>query len=222
MKVVIVGGGNVGFTSAEALCKVHDVLVIEKDSEMADNIKSLLSVSVLHEDGSNPKVLKSAIERLDADIIFSALPDDGLNLFVSMISKRMKHSIKTVACLRDPNYIVKTSDQGEPGIDMIISPELIMAEKMGMIGHLENVVQYDNLEKGNLALATFKVGKNSLVIGNIVMDIKIPAECTVVAIYRGENVILEVETAQIHINDRISVLGDPDAIVEFNKLLGVD
>jgi trk system potassium uptake protein TrkA len=219
MKVVIVGGGNVGYTSAEALCKIHDVLIIEKDTVKADNIKSLLNVSVLHEDGSNPKVLKAGIERMEADIIFAALPDDGLNLFIGMIAKRIKPSIKTVACLRNPDYEIKTDSEG---IDIIISPEQIMANKISKIASLENVVQYDYLDNIGAAVVTFKVEKDHDIIGKVVMDINIPDNCTIVAIYRGDNVILDTETAQIHVDDRICMMGSIEAVEQFNRLMGIE
>jgi trk system potassium uptake protein len=221
MKVIIVGGGNVGYTSAEALCKVHEVLVIEKDSAKADNIKSLLNVSVLHEDGSNPKVLRSAISRTDADIIFSALPDDGLNLFIGMIAKRYKPSIKTIACLRDPDYEIKTVAEGFEGIDMFISPEQIMSDKISKIASLENVVQYDYIESKGAALVTFKVENEHELVGKVVMDINMPDNCSIVAIYRGDNTIIKTETAQVHVDDRICMLGTPEAVESFNKLMGV-
>ncbi len=221
MKVIIIGGGNVGYTSAEALCKVHDVLVVEKDSVKADNIKSLLNVSVLHEDGSNPKVLKSAIERMDADIVFSALPDDGLNLFIGMIVKRYKPSIKTVACLRDPDYEIKTASEGVEGIDMFISPEQIMADKISKIASLENVVQYDYIDRRGVALVTFRVTNESDLVGEVVMDIDMPDNCSVVSIYRGDNIIVDTESAQIHVDDRICVLGTAEAAESFNKLMGI-
>jgi len=222
MKVIIVGAGNVGYTSAEALCKVHDVLVIEKDALKADNAKSTLSVSVLHEDGSNPKVLKSAIERVDAEVILSALPDDAINLFICMMAKRIKASIRTVACLRDPDFEVRTTSEGAEGVDLLISPEFIMAEKINKLATLENAVKYDYIENMEVALVTYRVDRKNDLVGKIVMDLEIPDNCSIVAVYRGDSVILNNESVQIHVDDRIGVLGDIDAIEAFNRMMGVE
>lgn len=54
MKVIIVGAGDVGFVSAETISEDHDVLVIEKDEDVAESLKSRLNVAVLREDGTNP------------------------------------------------------------------------------------------------------------------------------------------------------------------------
>lgn len=222
MKVVIVGAGNVGFTSAAALSKVHEVLVVEMDSLKADLAKGLLNVSVLHEDGSNPVVLKSAIEKINADIILSALPDDGLNLFVCMMSKRIKENIVTVACLRNPDFIINTTKEGKDGVDILISPELITADKIYNLAILENAVTYDYIENMDIALVTFRIDKGHDPVGKVVMELKLPEDCTVVAIYREDKTILDCATAEIRVNDRLFVLGSRDAIDSVNKLIGVE
>lgn len=222
MKVVIIGAGNVGFTSAEALSKVHDVLIVERDPIKVENAKALLSVSVLHEDGSNPKVIEAAIKRIDAEIILSAIPDDAHNLFICLMAKRIKPEIMTVACLRDPDFIVKTGKEGAEGVDLLISPELITAEKIEKLAVLENAITYDHVSSMNIDLATFKIENGHNLVGKVVLDIDMPEDCNVIAIYRGENVILNNETAEIHAGDRIRVLGSPESMISFNKLIGID
>lgn len=222
MRVVIIGAGNVGFTSAEALSKVHDVLIVEKDAAKAENAKALLSVSVLHEDGSNPKVIEAAITRIDADILLSAIPDDGHNLFICFMAKRIKPDIMTVACLRDPDFIVSTSKEGIEGIDLLISPEQITADKIEKLAVLENAITYDHIARMDIDLATFKIDADNDLVGRIVLDVEMPENCNIIAIYRGDNVILNNETVEIHAGDRIRVLGSPASMLAFNKLVGVE
>ncbi|MDR3074785.1 MAG: NAD-binding protein [Candidatus Methanoplasma sp.] len=222
MNVVIIGAGNVGFTSAEALSKVHDVLIVEKDAAKAENAKALLSVSVLHEDGSNPKVIEAAIKRINADIILSAIPDDGHNLFICFMAKRIKPGIRTVACLRDPDFMTKASKDGQDGVDLLISPETTTAEKIEKLAILENAITYDHISSMNIDLVTFKIEDGHSLVGKVVLNIDTPPECSIVAIYRGDNVILDNETAEIHAGDRIRVLGSPESMTAFNKLIGVD
>ncbi|MCL2149108.1 MAG: NAD-binding protein [Methanomassiliicoccaceae archaeon] len=218
MRVVVIGAGNVGFTSAEALSKVHDVLIVEKDASKAENAKALLSASVLHEDGSNPKVIEAAIKRVDADIVLSAVPDDAHNLFICLMAKRIKPSITAVACLRDPDFMIGTSREG---VDLLISPELVTAEKMERLAVLENAVAYDRISNMGVDLATFRVDEGGGLVGRVVLDIEKPPGCCVIAVYRGEEAILDNETAEIRAGDRIRVLGSPEAIDAFNRIVGV-
>ncbi|MDR3282774.1 MAG: Trk system potassium transporter TrkA [Candidatus Methanoplasma sp.] len=222
MNVIIVGAGNVGSTSADALSKAHDVLIIEKDPEKVDNARASINASVLHDDGSNPKVLEAAIDRVDADVMLSAVPDDSLNLFICLMAKRIKPSIITVACLRDPDYIVKTAEEGEAGIDILVSPELITAGKIEKLATLENAVSYDDVSNLGVALATFRIRRNHGPVGKVVMDLPLPEDCDIIAIYRGDSVILNCETAEIHADDRICVLGSHASIEQVNKIVGID
>lgn len=222
MNIIIIGAGNVGFTSAETLSTVHNVMMIEKDAPRADNVKNMLNVSVLHEDGTNPGILKSAIEKHDADIIVSTLPSDGLNLFICMICKKLRPSLRTVATIRNPDYLIKTTSEGDTGVDMIISPEIISSNKIFKLATLENVVDYEVIKSLNLAIATFRVGGSHSIVGEIVLNLDIPQECNIVCIYRGDEVVIDVETAEIRPEDRIMVIGSEAGIDAFNAMIGIE
>ena len=96
-----------GFTSAETLSAVHNIMVIEHDAVKADAVKNLLNVSVLHENGTNPKVLEAAIDKHGAEIVISTLPTDDQNLFICMIAKvpsaSQNHSHDKKSGLHDQN-----------------------------------------------------------------------------------------------------------------------
>ena len=153
MKVVIIGAGNVGIAIAEAASQSNDVLVIEKDAVRAEKANSVLQVSVLLEDGSNPKVLADAIDRMGADIVFSAVPDDGINIFICSAAKAIKPGIISVACIRNTDYMMDDI----PGVDSVISPESITAERIVSCAMLENAVSFERTGTAGLCLVTFKI-----------------------------------------------------------------
>ncbi len=221
MNIIIVGAGNVGFTAAEALCKFHDTLIIENEMGRAEFVKSLLNVSVLCDDGTNPAVLESAISRHHADVIIACMERDDSNLFTCLMSKRINSKIKTVSRITNPDFMIKTSDLGVEGIDQIISPEMITAAKISKLALIENAVDYESLDNLEMALVTFKVEKEHNIVGRIVLDLDMPDEATIVAIYRGENVIISNETTEIHVGDMLCVLGSTTGIEEFNEMMGI-
>lgn len=221
MNIIIIGAGNVGFTSAETLSTVHNVMIIEKDNVKADAIKSLLNVSVLHEDGTNPRVLETAIKKHDADLVVSTLPTDGLNLFVCITCKGFRPSLRTVATIKNPDFMIKTTGEGNEGVDMIISPETISSNKIFKLATLENVIDYESIKSLDITIATFKVTDDQKIVGQITLNLDIPPECNIVCIYRGDEVIIDVETAEIRSEDRITVIGNESGIEAFNKMMGV-
>jgi trk system potassium uptake protein TrkA len=222
MNIIIVGAGSVGFTAAQALSKVHDVLIVEESPSRAEFAKTLLYVSVLCDNGPNPRVLESAIRRHKAEAVIASTSRDDSNLFVCLMAKRVSPKIKTVSRISDPDFIVKTSSEGVEGIDQLISPEMITATKISKLALLENAVDYESLVNMDMVLTTFKVSKeHTKIVGQVVINLEIPPESTVVAVYRGEDVILANETTELHVDDRICVLGSPKAIEDFNDMMGV-
>ncbi len=222
MKVIIIGAGNVGYVSAETICNVHDVLVVDSDASMAEKVKSSLNVSVLHEDGSNPRVLKEAIEKHEAEAVVSTLKDDAVNLFICMMTKRINPDILTIASVNDPDFRIELTSEGYPGVDMIISPEMRTAEKMYRMAIMENVTDYEFVESAGIGIATFRVGPEHSIVGEVVLHFNMPDECAVFGIYRDGELCLDVESMEVHVGDTICVIGSKKGLADFNDFMGVE
>jgi len=220
MRVIIIGAGKIGFVAAETICNTHDVTVVENDSAVAESVKNRLNVSVLNEDGTNPLVIQRAIEHNDADMIISTLNRDDSNLFICMMAKRFKKDVVTVASITNPDFIIKTTTQGEPGVDVIISPELITAEKMHMLCILENAVDFETMPFFNCSIALFQVSPDSPIIGTPVLNTFESTDSNVFILYRGGTLYFQVETMEIHAGDMIGLVGSMDALFDYNEKLG--
>ena len=220
MNIIIVGAGKVGATAAEVLSNKNDVMVIEEDTVVAEKIKSLYNVSIFNESGTNPKVLEEAIRRHQAEIIISTVSEDADNLYICMMSKRIKPDITTISRIRDPDYMVNDS---YGIVDQIFSPELLSANILSSLALLENGVDYESFETIDMGLATFSVTKeNTSVIGKVPIGLDMPEGAYIVAIKRSDAIILDCETVEIRMADSICVLGTPKGIEDFNQMMGVD
>jgi trk system potassium uptake protein TrkA len=222
MKVIIIGAGGIGYVAAETISDTHDVLIIENDATLADIAKNRLSVSVLHEDGTNPKILEHAIETHKTDVIISTLDRDDSNLFICMMAKRINPNIRTVASITNPDYVIKTTDEGIPGVDIIISPELLTAEKMYKLCTLENALDYEIMPVFKTSMVVFQVPADSDLVGKVVMFVFNSDDATAFAIYRNDDLFFQVESMEIHAGDRICIMGSEAAINRFNEELGIE
>ena len=90
MRVVIVGGGNIGKRLAAILAKEkNDVILIEKDEKRAEALAESLDALVLHGDGTDRKILRDgSVKKSDALIAMTG--DDKTNLLVCEIAKDFK------------------------------------------------------------------------------------------------------------------------------------
>jgi len=222
MKVIIIGAGGIGYVAAETISDTHDVLIIENDATLADIAKNRLNVSVLHEDGTNPKILEHAIETHKTDVIISTLDRDDSNLFICMMAKRINPNIRTVASITNPDYVIKTTDEGIPGVDIIISPELLTAEKMYKLCTLENALDYEIMPVFKTSMVVFQVPADSDLVGKVVMFVFNSDDATAFAIYRNDDLFFQVESMEIHAGDRICIMGSEAAINRFNEELGIE
>ena len=219
MNIIVVGIGNVGFTATLILSKYHDVMIIDDDKMVIEKAKSLLNVSVLYGDGTSPKVLESAIRRHGAKAVVSTTGSDENNLLIGMVSKVIDPSIRTIARIRSPDFVIKTS---EKTIDDIISPEIITAKKRAELAMLENAVDYDAIESMDLALAMFEITEqHTKVIGKSFLTMSKPDDCSLLALYRNDEIITDCDSVQLQIGDKMHILGSPETIDKFNDSLGV-
>ncbi len=225
MNIIIVGAGKVGLSVASVLSREHDVLVIENDPHISDRVKAIYNVSVFNENGSNPAVLNESIHRHQAEVVIATTRQDDVNLFICMMAKQFGRSVGmdiiTIARVIDPDYSMY-NDIRMNGVDHIFSPELLTADILTTIATLENAVDYEDVAENDMGIATFQVTRdNSEIIGKVVIGLDTPPECSVVAIYRGDEVILDNEIMEIHEGDKLCVLGTAKGISDFNAMMGI-
>jgi trk system potassium uptake protein TrkA len=218
MNVIIIGAGNVGSTIAGVLSPTHNILMIESNVQRADIVRSAFNVSMLNDNGINPRVIEEAITRHSADIIIAATPCDENNLFACLVAKKVKNDIRTVARVRSTDFMMFAGDGKYFGADDIISPELTAAKKLADLSLTENAVDHDEIDGMNLIAAVFRVSDK--LIGKTSMDLDLPSDCTIASIYRNDSVIMFRRSTEIRAGDLLCVIGTPSAISDLNDLIG--
>jgi trk system potassium uptake protein TrkA len=90
MKVILVGGGQIGETLSRILVKEkHDVVLVERDESLAEELAERTDALILNGDGSDKSILRDAnIE--SADSVIALTGDDKTNISVCQFAKEMK------------------------------------------------------------------------------------------------------------------------------------
>lgn len=221
MNIVIVGMGTVGYTAAESLTKYHNVMVLELDPRKVEEVKNNLNVSILQEDATSPKILELALKIHSADVIISTTESDCNNLFISLICKHINPSIKTIARIKDPDYML-TDATRDGVVDQIITPEIMVGNKVAQLTMLENAVDFEDIESMELCMATFEIlPHHTTFIGKGPLNLNIPPESGIIAVYRNGELIFDHELLTFEAGDVLMVLGSGRGVTEFNTLMGV-
>jgi trk system potassium uptake protein len=188
-RVVIAGGGNIGFRLAQRLEKHSQVKLIERDAHRARKISEVLvNAIVLHGDAADEELLIE--ENIDSADVFAALTNsEEANILSAMLAKRLGAK-KVMALINKPSYteLVESS-----AIDIAISPQTITIGSL--LAHVRrgDVVRVHALKRGAAeALEAVVHGdeRSSRVVGRTVQQIALPEGASIGAIVRGDEVIM--------------------------------
>ena len=124
-KIVIVGGGQVGFYLAKTLSEEHyDITIIDIDPQKCKRAREHLDAMVIEGHGAQSGVLQEA-NTADADLFIAVTRLDEINIIACMKARRINPRVKTIARVRSDDYVGPDNilNLKTEGIDKIINPE---------------------------------------------------------------------------------------------------
>jgi len=201
-RLVIAGGGNIGFRLAKALEKQNQVKLIERDPKRARRISELLeNTIVLNGDAADEELLIE--ENIDGTDVFAALTNsEEANILSAMLAKRLG-ARKVMALINKPSY-AELIESGS--IDIAISPQTITIGSL--LAHVRrgDVVRVHSLRRGAAeALEAIVHGddRSSRVVGKRIEEIKLPDGASIGAIVRREQVIMAHHDTVVQCDDHV-------------------
>ncbi len=221
-RVVIAGGGNIGLRLALALEQTNQVKLIERDPVRARRISEQLNKAiVLVGDAADEELLLE--ENIDNVDVFCALTNsEESNILSSMLAKRLG-AHKVMALINRASYV----DLVESGsIDIAISPQQVTIGSL--LAHVRrgDVVKVHSLRRGAAeAMEAIAHGdkNSSKVVGRQIAEIELPKGTAIVAVVRGDKVIIAHHDTLIETDDHIILfMTDRRKIEHLESLFQVD
>lgn len=132
MKIIICGGGQVGWQIAKHLSgERNDVTVVDNNAELVRQATEVLDVQGITGHASYPDILDRAGAR-DADMVVAATHSDEVNMVTCQVAHSVFAVPRKIARLRSQSYLDAIySDlyrRDHMPIDVVISPEKEVAE----------------------------------------------------------------------------------------------
>lgn len=220
-RIMIAGGGNVGFGLARALEKTHSVKLIERSKERAEFLASSLDSTLVYVgDISDPELLEEeSVEQID--VFIAVTNDDEANIMSAMLAKRMGAQ-KTMVLIKRGAY-VDLLQGGE--IDIAISPQ--QATISALLTHIRrgDIVNVYSLRRGAAEAIEAVVrgdSSTSKVAGKAIGNLKLPPGTTIGAIVRGDEVVIAHDSTVIQTDDHVILfMVNKKHILEVEKLFQV-
>jgi trk system potassium uptake protein TrkA len=201
-RVVIAGGGNIGFRLASELEDKNQVKLIERDPKRARRVsEQLRRTTVLQGDAADEELLLE--ENIDSVDIFAALTNsEEANILSAMLAKRLG-AHKVMALINKPSY-AELIESGS--IDVAISPQTVTIGSL--LAHVRrgDVVRVHSLRRGAaeaLEVVVHGDADNSKVIGRRIEDISLPEGTTLGAMVRGDDVIIAHHDTTVQPDDHL-------------------
>jgi trk system potassium uptake protein len=201
-RVMIAGGGHIGYRLAKILEKSNQVKLIERDARRARKVSELLEHAVvLHGDAADEELLIE--ENIDSMDVFAALTNsEEANILSAMLAKRLG-AHKVMALINKPSYteLVESSS-----IDIAISPQTITIGSLLAFVRRGDVVRVHALRRGaSEALEAIVHGdeRSSRVVGRTVGEVPLPEGASIGAIVRGDEVIMAHHDTRVLADDHV-------------------
>lgn len=208
-RVMITGGGRIGFYLADALSqKKYAVKLIENDPVKAEELAEFLPrVTVVCGNGTqHDLLLEEGIEAMDA---FVALTDiDEENMIVSMFANKMRVK-KTISQIKSEDLY---GILGELGINNTVSPKHVVASQiLSYIRALANTVGSNvltlyRLVNDQVEALEFSVKKQGPFYNKPLKELNIKEHCLIACIIRNSEVIIPDGNSEIRLGDNVVVV----------------
>lgn len=221
MRVVIVGAGVVGTTTAALLAREeHDIVLIDKSEAALGPIADQLDIMTLVGSGTNPEILRRA-GTSQADLFVSATNVDEVNIVACFMAKQMGAQ-RTVARVREADVrsplivsagrertrVVRTKNMG---IDFTITPEEVAAEEIVRVLRRSFALDVEEFGEGRVEMTEMRV-RQEVGGGQPLSQIAFPRPCVVAAILRDGRTIIPHGDDRIAVGDRVYVITTRESV----------
>jgi trk system potassium uptake protein TrkA len=213
MRVAIAGAGNVGvFIANDLVASGHEVQVIEQNPDVVQRVQTANGVEWLVADACEVSSLREAgLER--CDVVVAATGDDEDNLVISLLAKQEFGVPRVVARVNHPQNEWLFNENW--GVDIPVStPHLISAlvDEAVSVGRLVRILQF---EGGQVRLVEVTLADDAPIVDKAIRDLDIPRDATIVAVIRGEHVVMPRGDTVFEAGDEVlaMVTGDSEADV---------
>ena len=220
MRLVVAGGGKVGFFLAEALSARHKVSVIERDEArckyVAEHLDGLL---VIHGDASDLRSLQAAGAE-NADVVAAVTGKDEDNLVICQLAQWNFNARRVVLRASSP----KNADVfSRLGISATVSGTALIAHVIEEEVSARDLKFLRDFQRGEMELVEVEIVRDAPAAGRLVRDLGLPPGITLVAVLRDRGVIPPNGSTQILAGDSvIAITRNSDAKALRDTLLGDD
>jgi trk system potassium uptake protein TrkA len=214
-RVVIIGGGRIGFLTAEGLQRRGvRVKVIEKDINLCQEIAAKLeNAEVLQGDGTDRNFL---IEQgvPSADAFVATTRSDELNILCGVLAKNMGVP-RSLITINKPGYVPLAE---AVGVDIAALPTILTADKITRFIIHGGAISSALLEGQQLQAIEFVTSPTAHIANKKITEASLPKEAVVGAIVRNESVTIPPGDRVVKPGEHVIIISPLSVIQSVEKV----
>ena len=208
MKVVIAGGGKVGYYVAKTLIEDGiDVSIIEKDRATCERISDGLDIPVICDDGTTVEAQLSA-GTVNADVFIAVTGSDEDNIVAGQIAKRKFKVERVIGRANDPKNVEAMKLLG---IDIAVSSTQIITNLIEMEVDTE-VRLVATLNKGEAGIIDLIAHPEFNPERLPLSKIELPRDCIIVAVVHDDQMLIPRGNTVIYPGDHITAIAGKGSV----------
>jgi len=226
-KILIIGGGNIGYNLAKNLEETLDsarVKIVEKNKERAEYLASELNNTIIiNGDGLDEEILTEA-NLEEAETVLALTNDDEDNLMVSVLVEKFAKDEKnlddkrTMALINKPNYSLL---QSSLKIDDLIDPRMNTVSSILKHIHKGTIETAYTILNGEYEVIEAEIIETSELINKELKNTNLPEEIRIGAVLRSDKVIIPRSNFVFQKEDRVVFLAKKDSISVVENLFRI-
>jgi trk system potassium uptake protein TrkA len=217
-KILIVGGGNIGFNLAKNLEESLDsarVKIVEKDKNRSEFLANELNNTIIiNGNGLDEEVLVEA-NLEEAETVLALTNDDEDNLMVSVLVEKFAKDEKnindkrTMALINKPNYSLL---QNSLKIDDLIDPRMNTVSSILKHIHKGTIETAYTIHNGEYEVIEAEIIETSELINKELKNSDLPEDIRIGAVLRENKVIIPRSSFIFQKEDRVVFLAKKESI----------
>jgi trk system potassium uptake protein TrkA len=218
MRIIIVGGGEIGFQLARVLSGLHDVIVIDEGTEAVSRFASL-DLQMISGNPTHPEKLRDANLR-ESDMFIACSESDELNLIACLAAKQVAGPQTICFVSKEEYYNSFTSFDGEEpvlAIDRVIWPQHMLASEIARIVLVPRAIDVEFFAGGRVWLLEYRLRQNSPLLGRPLAELNLPKGVLAVAVTAGEQMSIPTGSTRLEGGDKVVFMGKQKALLKLQQ-----
>lgn len=219
-RVVITGGGNIGYFVANTLetqGSKAKIKIIESGRERAVAIADQLKRTVvLNGNALDQDILREA-DVPEADTLVSLTNDDQVNILACVMAKQLGCR-RNMALINTPSFQSFTRTLG---IDATVNPRSVTVSKILQHVRRGRIRGVHTIENGLAEVIEAEALETSPLVGKPLREVALAAGIRIGAVYREHKVLVPSGDTQIQAKDRVIIFAMADRVRQVEQMFRV-